>query len=459
MAMAPILRQAPRQAVEHHCRRRRWLVQLDHGPSNDWRYTWAPCSAAPRGPIALMLLLIAADRGAANRMRSTPRPAGCRERPAAGRHQAAADHGREGRGPRGPALGRDGRQPARLGRRAGAHRAAGHHRAPARRPRRRGDAGPGARRVRRPRVRAGGEAGRGRPRSPPGSRSPARGPRSGPARPRFAARRTPWFPSRPRSQRTESEVEWAKSELERNEKLFRGRADRRARRRQRAQPPQCRGGPDGRRHLRPRSASGPDAHRRGAARLRPRRAPRRRGRGRAPRGDARDRQEAARRHHDPRALRGRDRQAPRERRRIRQGQYPALQPGGGRPAQVHGHGARALRAGSEDRPAHRADRGGLPRPELRGPGHARVARGRGADPQPRPRGPRRQWRRPAAPRLLRQGPRPDEEGRLGGIRPRRGRRVLRRHQQGVRRHRRQGRGAADQGRGPPGRVGRDPRGA
>ena len=213
-------------------------------------------------------------------------------------------------------------------------------------------------------------------------------------------------------------------------------ADRRARRRQCAQPPQRRAVAPRRGRLHPRPAPGPDADGGGAARLRPRRPPGGRGRGRAPRGDARDRREAARRHHDPRPLRRGDRQAPREPRRVRQGQHPRLQPGGARPAQVRGHGAGALRPRPQDGPARRADRGGVPRPELRGPGHAGVPRRRGPDPQPRPRGPRRQCRRPAASRVLRQGPGADPEGRLGGVRARGGRRLLRGNHQGLRGDRR-----------------------
>ena len=116
--------------------------------------------------------------------------------------------------------------------------------------------------------------------------------------------------------RTESQVEWAKSELERNGTLFRGeliaaRDVDNARNRYNIAVAR----PDGRRQ-RPPAISIPTRCASAEAQLDSDRAALRVAEAEVARREAiaRHRAEAARRHDDPRALRGRDRQAPRERR-------------------------------------------------------------------------------------------------------------------------------------------------
>ena len=228
MAMAPILRQAP-AGVEDS------LAPVPSGKLGDHMRISA------LGPIALVLLLIAGAGCSQSDAQSSPPPKDA-AKAAPRRHQAAADHGGEGRGPRGPALGRDGGQPPRLGRRAGrteqpgtiarllvdlgdavargqvlAEYDAREFELAVKQAERRSPLRP---RVARPRA--------GHRRRQRGGASPRQG-RPGPR-------------STPRWRAPQSQVEWAKSELERNRNALPQGAHRRARRRQCAQPVQHRGG-------------------------------------------------------------------------------------------------------------------------------------------------------------------------------------------------------------------------
>ena len=228
-------------------------------------------------------------------------------------------------------------------------------------------------------------------------------------------------------------------------------ADRGARRRPGPRPvPGGRGArPDDRDHAHP--ARRPGARGRGPARGGSGRRQGRRGAGPAARGGRRARPEARHRHGRRGADHGRRRQASRRGRRVRQGQHPALHPGGHRSPEVHGHRARARRAGGPRGPGGPPRGRGLREPRVPGPGHARRARGGRADAHPRPRGARAERRGPPQAGVLRAGGRPDAPGRPGAVRPGRGARLRRGDQQGVR-HRRRPRAGARSSRPGSGRA-------